>query len=248
MKKILIIITSFLSLFIFLSCFRHPYDGERMLSVYVPTFQSSDLNNVRMHDVLEEDDYGRVLFVCAGSPGIYTEYGYDENDAVVVIMQKEDRNNIYFYEDSFFAIIHDAVDLSSIDVNSQEIVALKEANDWGKELDTGKMSKREINITLLGLGAFLRKPKEIDDLYRYQSAMLRNFQSIQDIPKADAIYYDCDGEKMLFWIYVQGDEGCKNYFCIGTLDNQYSYMEITDIYSYQEDLAEFKKANGWNYG
>ena len=247
MKKVFILLlTLILSLCSLVSCEDLSHFGPPVLAYYVPTFGTPDTKDLITHE-LDEDEYGRILFIFWTNGSHHTGYGYNENDVVLAIMQKSDRSNVYFYEDSFFIILPDGKDPESIDVNSQEILELKEANDWGKELNESKLSKREIKITF-DLYYFPRLPAWCDHNSDYGKKMLKDFEYVHSFNDSKGFFYDCDGEKLLYWVYAESDEGRKNYFCICTSDNQYSYMEITDIYSYQEDLAEFKKANGWNYG
>ena len=89
-------------------------------SYAVPGMDCSDLKgNHYTCEMLEEDSYGRVLF----SYEIYNVVSGKEENALIVC-QLMDGEDVYFYEDVCFLIG---------DYNDEDIVQIKEKNDWERK-------------------------------------------------------------------------------------------------------------------
>ncbi len=86
---------------------------------------------------LETDGYGRILF-------FYSE-DYENEKGYVAIMQRTDGANAYYYPDGGYVPITRASDKDAIDLNTSEIVALKERSDWGLSLNEEKCKATKID-------------------------------------------------------------------------------------------------------
>lgn len=86
-------------------------------------------------DIIEKDEYGRILFEFRHLSDISGESLH-----CLVICQINDYGNecVYYYEDMNFLIYP---------YSTEELEHLKQINDWNKPLDYSKMSKREYRLT-----------------------------------------------------------------------------------------------------
>ncbi len=92
--------------------------------------------------VMEEDDYGRVLF-------FYDEYycGAEEDYGMAFgIMQQKKNGKVYYYPEvcclPYFGLSSDVNDvLQNMDRDALEI--LKQCNDWGKPVDLSKCAQKK---------------------------------------------------------------------------------------------------------
>ena len=177
--------------------------------------------------IVEEDNSGRKMFL------------YFENTIVstysIIISQKVDDNYSYFYPDYNF------ISAADNDFSEEAIEGLKIKNDWDMPINTGKCVKVEIvrkkaegpvsGGTLLELNS-----KALgDDAYNHLSSI--DFLTTDDYNRS--IYFG------------YGEVGSERYIVMlfkpdGTYDESKCVMELTDLYSYQDELKEFKDLNDWN--
>lgn len=84
-------------------------------------------------EILEEDDYGRVLFEFKGDSVLS-----GNEETAVVICQKYDEEYVFFLEDRCYCL--NPSDPSDVD-------QLKQENAWNKPLELEKMSRRQIRVS-----------------------------------------------------------------------------------------------------
>ena len=180
---------------------------------------------------IETDMQGRKLFAYETTNSIL-----HKTTEVYVIMQKSDKNYVYFYEDENYLF-----DTSS----SEEIEAFKTRNDWNLELQPEKMSRRPLQNFTFDLVMFVRT---ILDREKAENAIMTNIPFPVD--EVYCLYVeDCDYSKNELY-YFEGMAGneTKKYFVI--IDDTYSpkFMEIINDTVDDEAFKEFKRQSGWKYG
>jgi hypothetical protein len=181
--------------------------------------------------VLEEDDYGRVLFF------------YSETWAIsphsLVICQKSDSEFTYFYSDYNFISSQDDT------FSDEEIEYLKKKNDWGMELNESKCLKvnivREKEVKSIEFNALREMYRGAlgDDARPFDDSYISSFIT-DDYGRCIYIGYGKHGERdhpSVAIMMLNPD---------GTCDPETGAMELMDLYEYQDVLLEFKERNGWN--
>jgi len=189
--------------------------------------------------IFEADEYGRQLF-------FYYE-GTIIDKYSLIISQKNDDYYSYFYPDfNFISFTEDDLLLAKYDFmelynqSDEEIEELKRKNDWGMEIDLDKCVKAEIvhkksegpvnNRTLLEL---------------YNKVLGEDAYGISHIE----FFITDDYGRSIYFGY--GKPSSERYIVMlfkpdGTYDESKCVMELTDLYSYQNELKEFKELNDWN--
>ena len=177
--------------------------------------------------IIETDSFGRVLFEFI-APCFIT--GKTEN--VLVICQKADSDYVYFYEDICF---------SFADNNEFSVSALKEINDWNKELNIDKMAKRPILISFDGFII-------INDVIAYSDVLTlcRKRLGFSDIDIRELCIDDVDAQgNEIFYIKLH-DNNAAEYFLFVSTDLDYDLFEISDFPLYDiKSFSKFKEMNGW---
>ena len=171
-KKALPIILSLILTALLIGCQEYEgYTGDYpelfSVAVYsIPGMYGSIAHEVVEEPVvcyLEEDEYGRVLFCYSEEYGQYSDgrnQGKTDHGGVnLVICQGHDDEYAYYYIDCNYISaplcegnkihIYGGVKPAKIDnpyndFSDEQIMKLKEDNDWGKELDLDKCSKVKI--------------------------------------------------------------------------------------------------------
>ena len=177
--------------------------------------------------IIDVDDYGRTMFL------------YFENNAVstysIVICQTSDDKCTYSYPDYNF------ISAEENQFSGLEIEALKELNDWNTELNPGKCDVYEI-VRRKHLG-----PIDETTLLDFYKQVLKG----DSYGFRSSLYFlttDNYGRS----IYLGRGRATSNRYVVllfasdGTYDTERCVMELTDLYSYQDDLKEFKGNNDWN--
>ena len=198
-------------------------------SFAVPCMFRSDMKGGR-YEVLEEDDYGRILF----SVQDYCILSGDDETATV-IMQKYDRRYVYFYEDICY----------TLDSFSETVDELKERNDWEKPLDEAKMSRRRVQYSL---DNYLQLDSESEF-----NRIMTKWKMRLAIDGASIVNYsitDFNGTHGLYVIVLETKEKEKEYYFSIIDDSSYedAYEKIDDLSDYREELISFKESCGWQYG
>ena len=100
--------------------------AAKALTSCLPTCPSYDFREEHIKSI-EEDSYGRVLVAKEINPSISPFYSKDT--VVVSVLQKYDKNNVYYYDDLFYVFLKNT-SIAQIDLSAQEILNLKKSNDW----------------------------------------------------------------------------------------------------------------------
>ncbi len=228
-KRMRIIVISVILIFIaFLYFVYSDYSslGCYFCGVYaVPGTYHSDLKGMEAsYEILEEDDYGRVLFFYTAPDFISKQQG-----EYIVICQKITDKYVYFYEDICFEILYDDEDA--------DIQELKKKNDWNSPLDESKMAFREMRATFdnviidsseLNYQEIRRLCWETLDIYQPQIVEL----CIDDAqPDGTAIYY----------LEVRVKTAKERYFVRVDKDYNISFYKIPgERFEVTEEYLKFK--------
>ena len=208
-------------------------------------------------EVLEADEYGRILF-------IYSEtdyYYYDESlgyGAYICVMQKRDDNYVYYYPDICYQhVFLDSAEFKP-DLTSNEVIKLKEENDWNDPLNESLLEKRPIETTR-------PKPKlDVEEDF-FEEMVYQYFEdnNIYIHPKNYGIvrysnFVTSDEyERELYTVYVQYSEYTDKkeirHYCVflvvvnpDNTSNQDMIILLKDPNFPQEETILLKERSGWN--
>lgn len=141
------------------------YEGENKALIATALYSIPGVNS-RWNDsvqILEQDDYGRILFAICMSDSLLIRDSWDNYILAVLIMQKGDAEHAYFYAEKnySFKITKEFVDLSEKSIEEffsmDDILVLKEKNDWNRPYD-------EENESLLCISVSSDKSKRLSDI------------------------------------------------------------------------------------
>lgn len=197
-------------------------------SYAVPGMDCSDLKgNHYTCEMLEEDSYGRVLF----SYEIYNVVSGKEENALIVcqLMNGED---VYFYEDVCFLIG---------DYNDEDIVQIKEKNDWERKPNPDKMTRREVRVTF---DLTLVMHHELD----YKTVRESCFETLgvdEAERKEFCLCYVNEKGYGLYYLALQTEEGLEKYWVISDLEHNIYAAPVNEDLNNIESLIELKKESGW---
>jgi len=173
--------------------------------------------------VLDEDDFGRILF------------RYNEGSIWVgkVIMQKSDGDYVYFYQHYNFLL---ASREDNWEFSDEDIEALKEANSWNQEIsDTREFARIRI-VTRNGEGPVPSTilAEAFNSIFPERDWMHGRFPFLRTDLYGRAVYFatevnDMNGVAVLF----QPDNSIAG------------KLEITDRLNYQTELRLFMEEHGW---
>jgi hypothetical protein len=174
--------------------------------------------------ILEEDDYGRILFY--HSEGVYNNHR--------LIAQKSDNTYVYYYPDFNFI---------STDFR-QKTMELKEKNDWNRPLDKSKLIKQRI---VKKKARYRLSRNNGEKIYREATGYNGNTRIFRE---SRYITSDKYGKKMLFTCgRIPGSE----WICLlviinadGSCDLATCFTRLTESFHYQHELKAFKELNGWS--
>ena len=178
--------------------------------------------------VIEEDNFGRKMF-------LYFEMKVISRYSLH-ISQTSDDQYVYFYPD--FNFISGPTDEFSI----EEIEELKRKNDWNMEIDLSKSVKVEIvrekgkgPLTQTQMSSLYNKVFLGEDNYNFPSSYI--FLTTDDYGRS--IYLGIGRPSIgRYVVMLFGPDS--------SYDENKSYFELTDLFSYQEELKQFKELNNWN--
>ena len=187
--------------------------------------------------VLEEDDFGRVLFM-------YTEGGFsrridDDSERIVgrrvfvyLVAQRVDGNHVYFYPHYNFIMRGESgvrVFESYFEdiplISNEDLNALKEANSWNQEMSDDTAFDRVRIVRRKQDGPVVTNEVQTDWMIYLRSD--RYGRSV----------YAISSDYANFVYLFQPDN---------SLDWEAGFIEMTDLFNYQTELRLFMEANGWN--
>ena len=202
-------------------------------------------------EVLETDDYGRVLF-------FYLET-LNEYSPSLLILQKSDEETASYYRDMCcISIYGDTYELSKDSFSEAEIEALKAANDWNQPINDSKCvstpivkHKPEGSLELkdadfeAAIQTYARQDGYLGDdhIYRFsyfsaadgKGRELYYVYGIGRDVKGEGVSPDAESVTYEFAMLFQADGTC-------TLEG---VAEITDPTCLRTILEELKQTNGW---
>lgn len=190
-------------------------------------------------EIIEKDTFGRVLFS-------YRERYYSGaklSFSALLISQKSSEGYVYYYEDYNFVIMEQEVFSVEIRSFANDIIQnLKTANDWNKEIVTGKCVKKEIeNIKkeIPGESKYIEeKVVEKFDLANRQKNIFTHF-----------LTYDNNCNYIIYGNVINNENNEDIYFAILIKqDNNVQdliFFVPEDVYKYHDEFAKFKQDNGW---
>ena len=196
--------------------------------------------NVR---ILEKDEYGRVLF------SLNDEW---HDFKGVTVMQGYDDESVFFYEDIlYYTGAEDA----------GKTAALKEQNDWGKELDKSKMTKRYI-FAKNGYDMFFYwfgKKNETVGI-KNEAEIKNGIKKLFAAEDADVSLseYDSNGLIIVFASVKQNDGNETEIIalCSDRISSEQTVSDESRILSYieygentvpEESVPQMKRQYGWKY-
>lgn len=190
-------------------------------------------NDAPTIEVVEEDEYGRVLFRYT-DPWATGEYS-------LLISQKADCKHVYYYPDYNFITNASGV------FADEDVYQLKALNDWNKEFDDSKMIRKEISDRKIGVDI---------DYEKVENAIIGCCAKISIKVSTFNDYTFDDYGRTMYYLTPERSEHLTNddvkqdiYVIILSADLTYdekSIIKIEDQYNYQHSLRDFKDLNGWN--
>jgi hypothetical protein len=207
--------------------------------------------------IIEEDSYGRTLFLYIGGSIIAAEAeGGSETFIAILVCQKSDDDYVYFYPDINFTLEsyesstsifrlceEEQVRIALAAVTHKAIDQLKELNDWDKPINDDRCTRVEIQ-THNGFPATQLIQRSVLE-EAYGTVALRNEYYV-----STAFYYlssDSYG-RHIFFFRTDNEDGIyvNSYVVIFNPDRSYVIEEIKDIWNYQYEMMDFKAQNNWD--
>jgi len=184
-------------------------------------------------EILEQDSKGRIMFAFTSKWA-----NIDEKIGLysVMICQKTDSKYSYFYPDYHFVTAH-----TKEEISEDEITALKNRNDWNKDIDESKMTKVRIS----------RRKKLNSVAGSREKKVLEN---VVDFDNETVVFGGLGTDKDNRWLYYvwvdDKDHKYKRSYML-ILNEDYTYestylQQIDDVWNYQDQLKEFKELNHWS--
>lgn len=222
-----------------------PFTKDRVMLVTqtshaIPGARTSDVHASSQYEIIETDDYGRKLFAIS----------FDEHPFITAtcVMQKSDDQSVYYYDNVSYLCTEKYKSYSQ-----EQIIKLKENNDWNKPLDVTKMIKRKF------VNAFSLEPDRESAVNREKvsSAYIQTFGASKYLTSAGYFDYSQTGQEIFLVSRAEKkvNDGrtelilIDRYFMIlnadGTYDPENYLIKIDDLSKSNEPLAEIKEKNGW---
>ena len=205
---------------------------------------------------LEKDSYGRKIYVFWGKTRITRKGLYEGYSHVwaILIQQKIEDGYVYYYEDISYILRdcefsinisdhHDEFINATIgSLSDSEIDKLKEENDWDKEYNDEKMTKKVILKFNLGL-----KLKNVSE-ERLVKVFNTHFSDKYSSWHGFYTYLTSDdyGRHIYFCRTLDENEMYNHFYLIMFYDiEKYKVFEISNALDYRDEIIEFKRENNW---
>ncbi|MCL2829028.1 MAG: hypothetical protein FWD99_09890 [Oscillospiraceae bacterium] len=212
--------------------------------------------------ILEEDDFGRVMFAYGGHTITSSRRGATFNILAVLIAQRTTRTHSYFYsginvilteiEGDWWPNAREFLDEEFImeHFSGEQLEQLKVENDWNEELNEDRFFRVSISarfkrryITTVSEEAQREAAEEAFEETLGEATLGSVFLLRSNIP----LTMDQDG-RVLF--LLRSDRTFLLMFdSDGALIEETGIMELPDenLWDYRDQLREFKAANGWAF-
>lgn len=189
-------------------------------------FSSEIIENPRI-ELLETDDYGRKLF-------FYYE-GNNVSTYSIVIQQYYSENEVCFYSDINF------ISSPSEQFSENAISQLKTDNDWNTEIQEGKC---ECKPQISSKGPI---PLSFDQIQPFYEIVFPGDEHFSDDRWIRYFISDEYGRVLVTVEARNVDEwAVLAFYPDGTFDAENGYLLLSDYFTYQTLLEEFKKSINWN--
>lgn len=235
MKKMCATILSFLLALNMLSSCTMKTDTRLELalcgSYAVPGMFCADLKGGK-HTVtiLEEDDYGRILFSYS-APNAITQ----NKEEALVICQQINEDYVYFYEDTCYLLKEQGKD---------DIEIFMALNEWNRPLDYTKMSKRTNQISF---DLFIVTESSIPYAHVIQVVSEELGVEASQIVQLQFVDMDNTGNE-LYWGCTSVNDNMKSYMLHISPTSGVTPMELQEGVNIADMIVDFKIDNGWIYG
>jgi len=261
MKRILALFLAVLMLFPFTGC--TPPAGNVNPELFVVA--SHSLLGVLGRDregvlIIDEDDFGRVMFAYAGNTITSNRPGAMYNILAVAIVQRTTRQHSYFYDGINIIFLEIDVDCgpSALDFldkdfvlerfSEEQLEQLKEENDWNEEIKEDRFFR--VRVARGDKTRHMTSVSEEAKRGAFEEAFGEAFEeatfgSVFFLRSSIPLTTDQDGN-VLFLI-----SAVRTFLLMfdsdGTLIEETGIMELYDLWNYRDQLREFKEANGWAF-
>ena len=247
MKRIFATITVLVLALSFSSCY-HPISPE-YAAYYTETINSllwcrgnSSYGEKKYNpqiEIIDKDSFGRVLFSYKEGFSVIRGVLSDLNIYAFLIMQAEDDEFVYYYEDDNFVCVNFA-DYRE-DVCHRQIDELKTANDWGKEFNADKCIKKtkstkknRSNFDSSVKGFIDSKEKEVGDYLRTCISAQDNYgRTVISMSEFGSTPWQ--GRLIVCIVQPDGSVICSD-----------DYNLSFDYFEYHDNLQALKNEANWN--
>ncbi|MCL2368367.1 MAG: hypothetical protein FWC72_05170 [Oscillospiraceae bacterium] len=261
MKRLFVLILATLMLLSFVGC--TPAAGGRHPELFVVASHSllGALGRDREDTIiLEEDEFGRVMFAYVGNTVTSDRPGAMFNILAVAIAQRTTRRYSYFYDGVNIIFQEIEVDCgpSPLPFLSKEFVMehftegqleqLKVENSWNEELNEDRFFRVRVARGTKTRHMTTVSRETLDEIFQVASD---GFDARFRVPltmdrDGNVIYFIRDGT-------LRGREWDFYSAFLFMFDRRGNLIEGTgvmglyDLWDYRDQLREFKEANGWNF-
>lgn len=237
MKKLLLILALLLVMTSLYGCSNKSFEYEGdYLDLYtealysIPGTKGFIQSEIRFDPeitIIEYDDYGRVLFV-------YYE-GNDISTYSLLVMQYSNENEACFYSTNSY------ISSSGNEFDENDILKLKEDNDWNNEIIQANCSCEQINASKK------TSPLSYEQIRPFYELVFPDDEHFSDDRTLEYYLTDEYGR-----VLIVAEARFSNQWAVmlfnpdATYDSDNGYHIFTDFYTYQNDLTDFKELNHWN--
>ncbi len=202
-------------------------------------------------NIIEEDQYGRVLFeysegvgsVQCGKAGPIIFYML----SAVLVAQKSDEKCVYFYPNvNYKCRIIDDSTMKPVELTAEELSELKTLNDWNKELDLSRCQKEQ---NIYDIRDNKRHNIEATDQIRTVKA---EFETQYSVELKAFPFEQNDSGSVIVSMCEFGDQpwnGCLLIVMINA-DGSYAFKDNAsgdlDYFNYQDALMQLKEECNWD--
>lgn len=188
---------------------------------------------------IDEDKYGRTMFT-------YYEKHYSGSDAsfsVLIVCQYSNGKEAFYYEDVNYIVKKQVNNSQNLEkFSDEEKEYLKSLNDWNKEFNYDKCFGKSITKNKADVPFEKEIEKRVIDEFNLNGSQYSLFMNY--------LTGNSDDSKFIMYGYINKGENNGVYF-IGLAEKEnnsiknINFLVPSDLYNYQVELTEFKKANGW---
>ena len=187
-------------------------------------------------EILEKDKFGRTLFT-------YREKYYIRNSisfSSLMVLQCASDGNVYYYEDfNYLLKQQEAYSTSLQNFDFSEIEYLKNINDWDKELDLAKCTKKKISRNKQDILTGTKKiEEEVLSQFNPTSSKYSIFLNLLTV--------DVNENSIVYGLIDKYDNGNILFAAFVNMEGEViDWFVPDDLYNYQKELRKFKAKNGW---